>query len=90
LTPTDPNVRTHRLQAFAAAALVNFFQTTEADTFDSVLPTVFAQLLKLLENGTNFVKGNALEAMTLLARYMEEKFTPVSRDLLFSLHERWD
>lgn len=42
------------------------------------MPDVFAQLLHLLEHGTNFVKGNALEAMSLLARSMEERFDAVS------------
>lgn len=60
--------------------MVNFFQTAEIDeSLQPVMPDVFNQLLSLLERGTNFVKGNALEAMTLLARALEEDFEPVSR-----------
>ncbi|ORY82352.1 armadillo-type protein [Leucosporidium creatinivorum] len=69
--------RESRLQAFAAAGMVNFFQTAEIDeSLEAVMPDVFGQLLSLLERGTNFVKGNALEAMTLLARALEEDFEP--------------
>lgn len=70
--------RSSSLQAFAAAGSVNFFSTNESEGLDVVMPDVFAQLLQLLERGTNWVKGNALEAMSLLARCMEERFDPVS------------
>ncbi|KAK4047556.1 importin subunit beta-3 [Microbotryomycetes sp. JL201] len=73
---TVMNNQESRLQAFGAAALVNFFNGGEPDAVEDVLPDVFQQLLVLLQRGTNFVKGNALEAMTLLARSMLDKFSP--------------
>lgn len=66
------------LQAFASAAIVNFFLEAESGSFDVVLPEVVDQLLKLLQAGNTFVMGHALEALTILARYMEERFEPVS------------
>ncbi|KAM0788088.1 hypothetical protein ACM66B_001257 [Microbotryomycetes sp. NB124-2] len=87
------NNKESRLQAFGAAALVNFFTGAEdCDSFEQALPDVFRQLLGLLQKGTNFVKCNALEAMTLLARSMQDKFSPfyplIMPDLLNLLETR--
>ncbi|KAL8277567.1 hypothetical protein RQP46_009999 [Phenoliferia psychrophenolica] len=68
-----------RLQAFAAAAMVNFFNSADVDLepLKPVLAAVFEQLVSLLNNGNDFVKQNALEAMSLLAAFMETDFTPL-------------
>lgn len=66
-----------RLQAYAAACLVNFFQTCDAQNLLDILPIIFAQLVRLLDQGKLFVKENATEALTLLAGCMQEEFTPV-------------
>ncbi|SGY47995.1 BQ5605_C001g00599 [Microbotryum silenes-dioicae] len=68
-----------RLQAFAAAACVNFFRATEVvEPLKPFLPDVMRGLLHLLQTGSTFVQGNALEALTVVAAYMEEEFAPVS------------
>ncbi|KAK4700385.1 hypothetical protein P7C70_g5863, partial [Phenoliferia sp. Uapishka_3] len=69
--------RESRLQAFAAAAMVNFFNSAdvEIEPLKPVLKEVFSQLVSLLNTGTAFVKKNALEAMALLAAFMEDSFT---------------
>ncbi|SCZ98850.1 BZ3500_MvSof-1268-A1-R1_Chr3-1g05661 [Microbotryum saponariae] len=69
-----------RLQAFAAAACVNFFRATEVvEPLKPFLPDVVRGLLHLLQTGSTFVQGNALEALTVVAAYMEEEFAPVSQ-----------
>jgi hypothetical protein len=72
------------LQAYAAACLVNFFQTCDPENLIDVLPIIFSQLVRLLDQGKLFVKENATEAMTLLAGCMQEEFNPV-RSLVFIL-----
>lgn len=64
---------------YSAAALVNFFNSADVDLvpLEAVLKDVFEQLVSLLNYGTDWVKQNALEAMALLAAFMETAFTPV-------------
>lgn len=49
----------------------------DLEPLEPVLAEVFEQLVNLLTNGTNFVKQNALEAMALLAAFMDNAFTVV-------------
>ncbi|SCV74234.1 BQ2448_6666 [Microbotryum intermedium] len=72
-----------RLQAFAAAACVNFFRATEVvEPLQPFLPDVVRGLLHLLQTGSTFVQGNALEALTVVAAYMEEGFTPYYPEMM--------
>ncbi|KDE07331.1 hypothetical protein MVLG_02374 [Microbotryum lychnidis-dioicae p1A1 Lamole] len=72
-----------RLQAFAAAACVNFFRATEVvEPLKPFLPDVMRGLLHLLQTGSTFVQGNALEALTVVAAYMEEEFAPYYTEIM--------
>lgn len=66
-----------RIQAYAAACTVNFFNAADGTSpaqVEATLPAVFQTLLSLLSQGTTFVKENALEALTLLAHFMGDEF----------------
>ncbi|KAM0755210.1 ARM repeat-containing protein [Meredithblackwellia eburnea MCA 4105] len=65
-----------RLQAYGAAAMFNFFNGADVDTepLANVLPEVFAQLLKLLQQSPPFVKGHALKAIGALSVCMDREF----------------
>lgn len=77
--------REPRVQAYGAAGTVNFLQSAEPEPLQSILPAVFTQLCSLLQSGKNFVKENAMEALTLLARCMGDNFAPVSPVPILSL-----
>lgn len=67
-----------RLQAYSAACLVNFFQSCDPEPLHDLLSVVFDSLVRLLSQGKLFVKENAIEALTLVSRSMQDGFDPVS------------
>lgn len=78
-----------RIQAYAAASLVNFFQSSyDTTSYVEMLPIVFGNMVRLLHDGTNFVKENALQAVAVLAISMEEGGFDEVSPVLFSFDRR--
>ncbi|KAG0205651.1 hypothetical protein BGX28_002767 [Mortierella sp. GBA30] len=74
LIPVMDDAPFPRVQAHAAAALVNFCEAAEKRTLEPYLDAIFERLLSLLNTGTTYVQEQAITTIATVADSSEERF----------------